>query len=169
MLTKLNPSEIIWAHFRSMYRYDTGKINWAEILFHIFFPVTGSTVIYLIEENISKEVVGIVVSAASIVAGLMLNLLVLIYTLAFNTKNSQKPVPNVDDFKKLTAELLASISYSILLCIALVVVSFVALSPNKIFCSLGMILTVYFGVSVLLCLLLVLKRCYKMVSFDINN
>lgn len=169
MLTKLNPTEIISAHFSSMYRYDTGRINWLEISFHLLFPLASSVLLLNTTENFTNDVSGIVVSAASIVAGLMLNLLVLIYTLAYNTKNSSRPISNLDDFKKLTAELLASISYSILLCILLVIASFLALSPNSTVASIGRGIAIYLGISTLLCLLLVLKRCYTMVNFDLHN
>lgn len=169
MFTKLNPTEIISAHFRSMYRYDTDGINWPELLFHLLFPLIVSGVLLQTTGNFTNDVSGIVVSAASIVAGLMLNLLVLIYTLAYNTKNSSNPISNLADFKSLTTELLASISYSILLCILLVIASFVALSPNGAAASVGRGVAIYLGTSTLLCLLLVLKRCYTMVNFDLKN
>lgn len=169
MLTKLNPSEIIAAHFRSMYRYDTNKRNWPEIIFHITLPLLAATIISKTTDELSNDVAGIIVSAGSIVAGLMLNLLVLIYTLAYNTRNSSKPISNIDDFKKLTEELLASISYSILLCIVLVVSSFAALSSNFLISETGKFLSIYIGASTILCLLLVLKRCYIMVAFDLKN
>jgi hypothetical protein len=169
MLTKLNPTEIISAHFRSMYRYDTGGVSWPEIFFHLLFPLIVSALLLYTTGNFTNDVSGIVVSAASIVAGLMLNLLVLIYTLAYNTKNSSSPISNLGDFKKLTIELLASISCSILLCILLVIASFVALSPNGAAASIGRGIAIYLGTSTLLCLLLVLKRCHTMVNFDLKS
>lgn len=169
VLTKLNPSDIVLSHFKSMYRYDTGARNWPEIMFHLLFPGIVSFALVCTTEDFSNDVAGIVVSAASIVAGLMLNLLVLIYTLAYNTKNSNKPISNLNDFKKLTTELLSSISHSILLCIVLVISSFLALSSNGVLAAIGKSTAIYFGASTILCLLLVLKRCYRMVNFDLKN
>ncbi|MBL8277755.1 MAG: hypothetical protein JNL93_13725 [Pelomonas sp.] len=168
MLTKLNPSEIVSSHFRSMYRYDTGKLSFAEITFHLVFPAAVTVLTLCTTGALASDVAGIIVSAASIVAGLMLNLLVLIYTLTYNTKNSNKPASNMTDFAKLADELIASISFSILLCIALVIASFVALFPDPTVALLGKAVTAYSGVSVLLCLLIVLKRCHSMVKFDLR-
>ena len=169
MLTKLNPSEIVSAHFRSMYRYDTGQRNWVEIAFHIGFPCLTTYFVLATTGQLANDVAGIIVSAASIVAGLMLNLLVLIYTLTYNTKNAVKPASNIDDFRTLAEELLASISFSIFLCIILVVASFVALYPEPTTAMIGKGVTVYTGTATLLCLLIVLKRCHTMVKFDLRS
>lgn len=169
MFSKINPYEIIAAHFRSMYRHDTGGLDVAELIIHIGMPFFMAIVVVYCTAPLKSEVVGIVVSAAAIVAGLMLNLLVLVYTLAYNTKNSGKPISNPQEFKRLTDELLATISYSILICIALVAMAFVALADDSLISSIGKFATVYLGISAMLCLLMVLKRCHILVAFELNQ
>lgn len=169
MLAKINPSEIVWSHFRSMYRHDTGKINTPEVVMHIGLPLIFSIIAAYSTDKISENVVGIVVSAASIVAGLMLNLLVLVYTLTYNTKNSGKSISNPAEFKILSNELLATISYSILTCIILVAAAFLGLAENLSLSNIGKFITVYLGISAMLCLLMVLKRCHILVSFDLRR
>lgn len=169
MLSRINPHEIIAAHFRSMYRHDTGQMDIGEVCLHITVPLVLAFVAAYCTEALTSEVVGIIVSAASIVAGLMLNLLVLVYTLAYNTKNSGKPISKPTEFKRLTDELLATISYSILVCIALVATAFLALAKSSPISEFGKFVTVYLGVSAMLCLLMVLKRCHILVAFELNQ
>ncbi|HQR99192.1 MULTISPECIES: hypothetical protein [unclassified Polaromonas] len=169
MLTKLNPFGIVKAHFCSLKRYDTEQLSIGEILFHLFFPAALSGLHYLLVRDISENVVGIIVSAASIVAGLMLNLMVLIYTLVYNAKNGAKPISNFSDFKNISSETIASISYSVLLCITLVISSFLILSQWAPISVLGRLSTVYIGTSTILCLLIVLKRCYAIIQFDLKQ
>lgn len=169
MLSKIDPREIISSHFRSMYRHDTGKVDASEVSLHIAVPLAFSILSAFFIESLSGDVVGIIVSAASIVAGLMLNLMVLVYTLAYNTKNSGKPISKPTEFKNLTDELLATISYSILICIMLVATAFLALAPNSLVAEVGKFIATYLGASALLCLLMVLKRCHILVAFELNQ
>ncbi|MBI5925644.1 MAG: hypothetical protein HY836_08575 [Aquabacterium sp.] len=169
MLSKINPYEIIASHYRSMYRHDTGKIDIIEVGLHFSIPLSLAIVAAYCTEALTSEVVGIIVSAASIVAGLMLNLLVLVYTLAYNTKNSGKPISKPGEFKTLTDELLATISYSILICIGLVATAFLALAKNLPIAEVGKFVTIFLGASAMLCLLMVLKRCHILVAFELNQ
>lgn len=169
MLSKLNPIDVIKSHFHSLRYHDTEKISKSEVLFHLFFPAIIAWIYYHYDLKLNPEIVGIIVSAASIVAGLMLNLMVLIYTLAYNTKNAQKPISNEAEFKILTSEILASIAYSVLLCICLVVTAFAALASIPIIGIISSIITIYIGISILIVLLMILKRCYIIVNYDLNN
>lgn len=169
MLSKINPYEIIASHYRSMYRHDTGKIDIIEIGLHLSIPLSLAIVAVYCTDALTGEVVGIIVSAASIVAGLMLNLLVLVYTLVYNTRNSGKPISKPGEFKALTDELLATISYSILVCIILVATAFLALAESLPLAELGKFVTIFLGASAMLCLLMVLKRCHILVAFELNQ
>ena len=168
MLSKLNPLSIVKAHFSSLRSYQTDKLSWSEVTLHVVLPAVLAALHFGLVPDISEGVVSIIVSAASIVAGLMLNLLVLIYTLVYNAKTNPHPVANIDDFKRVSSESLSTIAYSILLCLLLVVASFLILSRFAVMAGTGRFLTVYLGVAVVLCLLIVLKRCYAIVQIEVK-
>ncbi len=169
MFTKLNPLTIIKAHFSSLRHYATGEIYWMEIACHLLLPAALAVLHFLLVKEMSEGVAGILVSAASIVAGLMLNLLVLIYTLVYNAKSSVVPITNFDDFKQVADETLSTIAYSILLCLALVLTSFLSLSRFEYASAVGRVSSIYLGVSAVICLLIVLKRCYAIVHFELTR
>lgn len=169
MLSKLNPWAIVEAHFASLRDYESDRHSWAESAFHILFPAVIAGTHFALADALSENVVGIIVSAASIVAGLMLNLLVLIYTLVYNAKNSERPISNFADFKVLAGETLATISYSVLICILLVLFAFFSLSGWTPLAITGRIGAVYFGATEVLCLLIVLKRCYGVIQFEVKR
>lgn len=168
MLSKLNPISIIKAHYCSLRDYQNDRLSIAEVTLHAMLPMGLAALHVWLVPDISEGVVSIIVSAASIVAGLMLNLLVLIYTLVYNAKTNPNPVANIDDFKKVSSESLSTIAYSILLCLLLVVASFLILSRFPLIAGIGRFLTVYLGVAVVLCLLIVLKRCYAIVQLELK-
>lgn len=167
MLSKLNPQSFIIAHFRTFTDYRTGKISRAEVLLFLLLPLLLA-VIHVLYFTISEGVISIVVSAASIVAGLMLNLMVLIYTLVVNNKGNAKLYSNFNDFNEICRETLATVAYSVLLCVLLVVGALMCLTDNAFFYHLGWLVMVYAGVAVLFCLLIILKRSYLLINFDFD-
>jgi len=168
MLSKMNPLGIVKAHYGSLRNYQTNTLSAAEISLHLLLPAVLAALHFWLVPDISEGVVSIIVSAASIVAGLMLNLLVLIYTLVYNAKTNPNPVSNIDDFKRVSSESLSTIAFSILLCLLLVVASLLVLSRFATVAGVGRFTTVYLGIAVILCLLIVLKRCYAIVQLELK-
>jgi len=165
MLEKMNPVGLVRAHFRTFYRYSSGDYSYGELAFQLLFPL-AVVAAHFFWFTLDDTVISIVVSAAAIVAGLMLNLLVLVYTLVFNNRQNFEAFSNFSSFKDICKETLATISYSVLLCIILVVASFCALSSGGGVGAIGRALMVYTGTSTVLCLLIVLKRCFLLINFE---
>jgi len=168
VFAKLSPLNIIKSHFLSLRNYETGRLSRGEIALHFGLPALLAGVHVVLVPEVSENVVSIIVSAASIVAGLMLNLLVLIYTLVFNAKSNPSPMVDITLFKKVSRESLDTIAFSILLCLMLVVASFLILSRFPSVALVGRFCTVYLGIAVIFCLLIVLKRCYIIVQQEMK-
>lgn len=168
MFTKMNPSTIVLAHFCTLKDYGTNKVSKAELFFHFVVPAIFVVIHFKFGSKLSEGIISILVSAASIFAGLMLNLLVLIYTLIFNSKQNADKISNYQDFLLLSKETLATISYSVLVCIILVLFCFLCLSEIDCLSMLGRIGCVYFGISAVFCLLMVLKRCYSIIQYELQ-
>jgi hypothetical protein len=164
----MNPLCIVNAHFDTLRNYDTDRLSVSEFLFHLGFPMIFALIQFKWGSPFTENIISILVSVASIFAGLMLNLLVLIYTLVYNTKQNSKNISNYPDFLKLCKETLSTISYSVLMCIVLVVCCFASLSGISFISIFGQIGVVYLSVSAIFCLLIVLKRCYTIIQYDLN-
>lgn len=170
MLTKLNPKAIVIAHWRSFKDDSTGRLSWLEIAFHACVPALVAATYISFGEGISENAAGILVSAASIAAGLLLNLLVLIYTLVYNAKSAQQQIKNLDALRQVCDEALATIAYCILLSLVLVVSAFFAIAPRStILSQIGQAVTLYLGAATFLCVLIVLKRVFALVHFEIQR
>lgn len=170
MLGKLNPGRIVAAHWSAFRDYSTDRIIWSEVAFQIFAPACVSLLYCYFGYGISEGIAGIIVSAASISAGLLLNLLILIYTLIYNAKKDPNPIKNIDALKQVSTEALATIGYSILLSLGLVIVVFFSfLSGPKLFEYMIKFFTVYIGCSLIICILIVLKRVFALVHFEVEK
>jgi len=167
VFSKINPGQIVRAHWRSFTDDSTGEISAWEVALHTIVPAVVAGTYVNFADGISENAAGIVVSAASIAAGLLLNLLVLIYTLLYNAKSAADPIRNLDAFRQVCDEALATIAYCILLCLILVLSAFCSLAPKSSALSLtGQFGTLYVGTSIVLCLLIILKRVHALVHFE---
>lgn len=180
MLYRLNPWEIVKEHFATFYDYSNGmKLCKYEIVLQFIIAVCLA-VLHVIYFKIDSTTVGIVVSAASIVAGLLLNLMVLIYSLIISkvngvqvkSSNEASDVDNsvskseIDDFKGVGKETLSNIAFSILACIVLVFSALLTLSDNFVIYSVGHFFVIFSAILLGITILIVLLRFYRLI---INN
>lgn len=99
----------------------------------------------------------------------MLNLMVLIYTLLVSKVDSSKTTSsNIDDFRLLCEETLANIAFSVFLCVILVVGSLLVLGPEGWLANTGQFIMVFSGTILIVTLLVVLKRCYALISYNLG-
>lgn len=171
MLYRINPRVFIKEHFLTFKDYSSNKICWLEII--VQFGLAAVLAVWHVSHyNIDNpnDIVGIVVSAASIVAGLMLNLMVLIYTLLVSKIDQSKSTSsNIEDFQSLCKETLANIAFSVFVCVVLVISSLFLLGPAGYASTIGQFIMIYSGVILIFTLLIVLKRCYTLISFNISS
>lgn len=169
MLYRISPNAFIKEHFLTFRDYRTNNICWLEIILQFVFAAVIAAW-HLYQHKVDPDTVSIIVSAASIVAGLMLNLMVLIYTLLVSKiDNNKTSTSNLDDFQKLCQETLANIAFSVFVCVILVVSSLFILGPIGFAANAGQFVMVFTGVVLLFTLLVVLKRCYTLISFNISS
>lgn len=168
MLYRINPQAFVKAHFLTFRDARTGKMCYFEIALQ--FIIAGfASYWHLKNHKVDSDTVGIVISAASIVAGLMLNLMVLIYTLLVSKVDSSKTTSsNLDDFRLLCEETLANIAFSVFLCVVLVVGSLLVLGPEGWLAKSGQGVMIFSGTILIVTLLVVLKRCYALISYNLG-
>lgn len=173
MFSQLNPINIVEAHLQTL---GPKRPNQADsinkfaglIFFGAGLPFSAYQVAVMVNGYfLPADIVGVVVSAAAIVAGLLLNLLVLIYTLVQN--RADKLTDSRQLFIHIARHTFYNISFTVLSSLTLVLVSLMCLANNFTIKVIGNVLTFYIGTLTALALLMVLKKCHKLIDFDFQK
>ena len=96
-----------------------------------------------------------------------MNLLVLIYTLVQN--RADKLTDSRQLFIQISRHTFYNISFTVLSSLTLVLVSLMCLANNIVIKVVGNFLTFYVGTLTALALLMVLKKCHKLIEFDLQK
>ena len=169
MFSQLNPSNIVIGHFKTLGNKQsdqTDTISIYETCLFLFSGLPFASLQFLATLNntyLTGEMVGIIVSSASIIAGLLLNLLVLVYTLV--STHIKELTDSRALFKKIALHTFYNISFTIFASLVLVLVCLMCLANNLLIRLLGNVLTFYVGPLVAISLLMVLKKCHKLIGF----
>jgi hypothetical protein len=113
MSTKIDLRDIFTDHFKTLYDASTGKLSAIDIGVFIVIPLVSGAINFLLKITISLTAVGILVSALSVLAGFLINVLVLLYTV----KEVGPSQTEIDDQKNLIKEVNANLLFSITLSI----------------------------------------------------
>lgn len=169
MVSKISFQKILESHFGSFRDYNSGQRSVSDIaLFFVLPAIFGG--LALLQCNLNKDILNSIITSASIFAGLLLNLLVLIYTLAskFNTDEVNWPTK-----KRLLEETFANISFSILISVLLVVACMLAFRTDEAMAAPISVPkyiadgVVYYLTGVLIMhLLMILKRIHTLVDLE---
>lgn len=169
MLSQINPRRIVIGHLRTLGSKrpsDPESISVSEGIkfFSLGLPFAVAQG-YLITNGmlLQSELVGIIVSAASIIAGLLLNLLVLIFGLA--SEHQKNLNESRELFLKVIAHTFYNISFTVLSSLILVLTCLLCLANPYFLKVIGNILTFYIAPLVAFSLLMVLKKCHHLIDF----
>ncbi len=168
MLHRINPGEIIRSHFATFYDYGSNTVCRGEIIFQLGLAALLA-VIHFKNFTVDVNTVGIIVSVASIVAGLLLNLMVLVYSLLTSKVDSSKTtLSNHEDFKEVCKEALSNIAFSVLVCIVLVVSALMTLTDAFYINVVGHLVLIFSGTILILTIMIVLIRFYRLITSSIK-
>lgn len=164
MSSKINISQIVVDHLATLRNESTGKISAMDLLIFLLVPLVLAVISYLMGWSLSKDATNLVVTAMSIFAGLMINVLVLIYTVALNTKPDEETVEEAILEKRFLRQIFANISFSICTSVLIVVILsfsyFLEARAQLVVSSVAYLLLGNF----LLTLLMTLKRLHILLS-----
>jgi hypothetical protein len=128
--------------------------------------------------HLRAEIVGIIVAGASIFAGLLLNLLVLIVTIAINKTSAGDRTQQEERLSgKLLMETCFNVGFCLLTCIALISTSFLALAltpatnstPTDIPSQLVRAMVFYLCGLMVLSTLQIIKRVFVLVEYSVKQ
>lgn len=166
MIDKINVSQIIVDHVRTLRSDATGKVHWSDYLLFLLIPSLVSVLPIYFQTELKESAVTLLMAAFSIFAGLLINVLVLIYTVAIRLEDS---INSSDedryrlerDFIK---QIFANVSFSILISVLIVLILFVSSVSPKAINIAGAAVCTFLIVEFTLTLLMSLKRLHVLLA-----
>lgn len=172
MTTKIDFTGILRDHFRTFHDHTTGRVSLVDWTLFIVFPILVAAALTLSELKLNNELITAVITAASIFAGLLLNLLVLIYTILIKDRDNTFETMSEaqrSNWRQLVCETFANVSFCILISIFLVALSLMFYLNLRIIIIVIQPLLLFFCTSLILHLFMVLKRVHKLISFEASH
>lgn len=164
MSSKINITQIVTDHLATLRNERTGKISAVDLAMFIGAPFVLAVAYYVLGWSLSKDATNLIITGMSIFAGLMINVLVLIYTVALNTKVEDVTAEEAFLEKRFLRQIFANISFSISVSVLIVIVLglsfFVEARTQKAISAFAFFLLGNF----LLTLLMTLKRLHILLS-----
>jgi len=169
MLSRYSLWEIVKGQAKTVAGDDVGFRR--QVSLGIFFvsPLVSPIIQWYLDLHLTEGIVSIIVSAASIFAGLLLNLLVVVYGLAPAPESSRNDNKTMADLKLVIEQTFYNISYAIVVCGTLVVFSLIALTNIPLVVAICAPIVHYLGVNLLLAIIQVLKRCHSLIEFKLTR
>lgn len=173
-MTKINVLRIVNAHFRTLRDAATGAVSGADLLLFVGAPFVMAALATYFGWALYVEALNALLAAFAIFAGLLLNLLLLIFTFSSDTTH---PLGLAKVRAALLRELHDNIAFSVLLSIAIVVVCFVEVAVLRVkqpegaahSGGIGTFVIVFLTANFVLTLLMVLKRIYTVFNAQLDK
>lgn len=129
MSSKIDLRSIIVAHFATLRDNRTGKISWADVTTFYAVPLAFGAGCFALGVSLGATAVGILIGALSILAGLLINVLVLLYTV-----NVVGPTATeLQNQKQLIVEVNSNLLYAVLIAVvSIIALCMVPLIPSTI-------------------------------------
>ena len=164
MTSKINISQIFMDHMDTLRNEGTDEISKIDLSIFIGVPLLFALAYYVLGWSLSKDATNLIITGMSIFAGLMINVLVLIYTVALNTKTETETAEEAYVEKRFLRQIFANISFSISTSVLIVVILgasfFLGLRTQNVLSTAAIFLLGNF----LLTLLMTLKRLHIPLS-----
>jgi len=167
---KISIAKIVGDHVNTLKDYGSSKYSKPDIILFFFVPFIISAASVYFGLLLNKDLVGILINVFSIFAGLLFNLLVLLYDVISKISNSVKSKQSNQLKINLLEQVFSNISFEILLSLFNVILLAVStLFNSKIVNSTFSFLIFYLVILFTLSLLMVLKRVHKLLSDEIRE
>jgi uncharacterized membrane protein len=166
---KADVTPIIRAHLETMSSYRTGKASLPDYLFFFGLPVALGVGLVISKFGFRLDAVNGFLNAFAILTGLMLNLLVLVFTISTTTGER----PDTQLRKRILKQVFANVCFCILIAIGVAATALIALSYMRSvqFARTGPTATFFLASltsNFILSLLMVIKRMYKLISTEFD-
>ena len=161
-MKKINVFGIVRKHFATLKNSNTRKASFDDWFTFLVFPIGVAAFISYFKPVISESVLDLLIASLSIFVGLLINVVVLIFSIIQKEQDSRIK-------SDVLGETITNICYTILISLITIVFAFIMFSENlhtkEIFTCLIYFLTIHFLVT----LLMIIKRMYLLFIGEIDN
>ena len=172
MLGKLNIWKIIRDHFSTFTNYRTGRVSISDYLLFLGIPLALAVIAVWRNITFPSAVLSAMLSAFSIFAGLLLNLLLLICNFANNQRFAGSD-PATAMRRTFLKQVYFNLAFSIILAICIVAVTLVSLSfashQEQATHPIATVLLSFLVSQFVLTLFMILQRIHTLLSFEFER
>lgn len=165
---------ILRAHLSTMSSLRTGRPLLADYIFFFGLPSIFGGTLVILHFGFRVDAVTGFLNAFAILTGLLLNLLVLVFTISVTTMNADRP--DIQVRRRVLKEIFTNVCYCIIVAVFATGTALTALSymKSQSGAETGRVATFFLAAltgNFVFSLLMILKRMYKLISneFDISN
>jgi len=174
MLSKIDIFKILKDHFDTLRDFNTGDISKKDCATFFIVPLFISSIFEYLGYFISENLAIALITAFSIIIGLLLNLLIIIFDIVNKTdrrNGGEDKTPRKDDALKLKflKEIYSNISFTIFISIFNVIILLFTFTNIKELKSISDFLSVYIMSCFIFTLLMILKRIHILLSKEFPN
>ncbi|HYJ88086.1 MAG TPA: hypothetical protein VEW46_18610 [Pyrinomonadaceae bacterium] len=168
MINKINVYSIIRDNFRTLVHDSDGTRSDWDIALFVVVPLIASTALLSLKGVFGQTTSGVLVTAYSIFAALLFNLLLLVYDIVKKSNNARSVK------SRFLKQVYSNISYSVfvsILLIAILLAYFVAMStPRLVYLKYALAFLVYaLTANFLLTMLMILRRVHILLSKEFEE
>lgn len=175
-MNKINPFRIISDHFRTLKEHGSTSMGIGDAFIFFLVPIILAGIGLWRQINFKAETVNVIVTAFSVFAALLFNLLMLIYGLVQRKDDSSESRLRAAFLK----EIYSNISFTVFVSLLIIVVAIVAMTfstPERLPTGTGptavgllyTVILVFLMSHFLLTLLMVLKRVHILLSKEFSG
>jgi hypothetical protein len=170
LLEKADVRPIVREHFATLSNFRTGALSLADVLFFFGLPFAAGVVLDLFHFGFRVDAVNGFLNAFAILTGLMLNLLVLVFTISATMAEKA-------DFqmrRRILREVFSNVCFCILVAVGVSLTALISLSYMRSipFAQTGYIATFmlsFLTLNFVFSLLMIVKRMYLLITTEFKG
>lgn len=168
--SKFDISKIIIEHIRTLKDYESGKYKRSDFFYSFVIPLVIAIILTVLNHPLTSNNVGVIVTAFSVFAAFLLNILVVLFTMVERARENVTNEYNKELRKAIVKQTYHNISFALLLSIFIVVLMVLIILlpsiPIVIACiaAIGDFLIFVFITTILM----ILKRINSLISKELD-
>jgi hypothetical protein len=172
MFSKINVIRIVRDHIRTLRDYGTARLSFGDLTLFFVIPLIVAAVMSWLGKTLSIDTINVLIQAFAILVGLLLNLLVLIFTaIRREAVIGADPNQKLEQQTKITIlkETFANLSYSVLVGLIIALLLLLALRHNSLIVRTATFFIYAGSLHFVLTLLMVLKRVHSLLGGEFGK
>jgi uncharacterized Tic20 family protein len=162
ILNKINVSRIFLEHIKTLRNDNSNKPGADDILTFLLVPFFFSACLMYFNIRLNGSATEILITTLSILVGLLFNVIVIIFDII--KRDNSKKLKN-----RILEQLLANISYTILISIVIIIITLSTFIRSDIVCLITHFLLYFLLSHYFLTVLMILKRMYALFINELKE